>query len=436
MKQTIYYTSPLKWFGGARGKYTSKMEAVRSHVNYAVKSKDQRLVIGDPQRVLLKAKMADKRVNSNVAWSFHTALPNDLTIQEIKDWIAEIRTEIAKLFQMDENDIVIAYHDSEGISKMGNKHIHLIGANLTAEGRAITVNRQTLKQLHQTLQTIITKHGYTIRKREPHEREPHYGQRLRYDEELRTAYVEAVRARAEYERTKEAIAQKPRTTIQPTVWDTTPRVPIWGNTKQEPSKKVPKQEPPKQVPKPEPPKQEIPKQVPKPETPKKEPPKQERKDTRPPASPPIAKQPIAPQPNKENTTGRKTPPPPNTTDIVTALQQRQKAIQEAIQRATPKQVPTATQTQKPTPPPKPPQQKPEMAPPKREPPKPQQAVEPPKKTRDEIIRQRRERILSLLTPQERAEVLRTVAEIEQRRKENQRRKEASSERDIQVWFFR
>ena len=196
--ETIYYTSSLKWFNHASGKYNSKHRALKAHIEYALKSKDCKLYDGDKNRILERAKIADKRVNSNIAFSFNTALPNDVDLAQVKQWIEDVKDILATLLDMKKEDILVVFHDAKGIAERGNKHLHIIGVNLRADGKALVVNKHTLRALHQSLQQLILKRGYVIKKDTEEFKLPHLGPRLHYDDDLKKAYLEHLELKEAY----------------------------------------------------------------------------------------------------------------------------------------------------------------------------------------------------------------------------------------------
>lgn len=194
--ETIYYTSDLKWFGKiATSKYSNKREMVAHHLDYTTRKAE--FVLGNREEFLKKIDIADKRVNSRVAFSFVFALPNDLKLSEVKKWTKDIRQRIANIFGMNEEDILIAYHDDIGVSQERNKHIHIAGLNLQKNGKSLRINQKELKKLHQELQGYIKSQGYKIRKDNENERIGHIGTRLRWDIEKREEYKEYVKTKKE-----------------------------------------------------------------------------------------------------------------------------------------------------------------------------------------------------------------------------------------------
>lgn len=192
--ETIYYTSDLKWFGKiTTDKYASKREMVAHHLSYTTEKAEY--ILGNKEEFLRKVELADKRVNSRVAFSFVFALPNDLDSDKVKQWTKDIREKIANLFGMNEEDILIAYHDDIGVSGEPNKHIHIAGLNLASDGKSLRINQKELRQLHKELQGYIKSQGYKIRK--DNENERHIGTRLRHDKKAREEYQEYVKTKKE-----------------------------------------------------------------------------------------------------------------------------------------------------------------------------------------------------------------------------------------------
>lgn len=199
--QTIYYVSDLKWFGKITSdKYSSKKEMVYHHLSYIEQSKDFRFGTGNLEEILKGVDIADKRANSRVAVSFVFALPNDLEEGEIKEWIEEIRELLADFNDMKKEQIYIGYHDSTGISREKNKHLHIVLLNLNKDGKAIPLGRDRgkVRKLHKELQNYIIAKGYEIRKDK--EKGAHIGVRIRHDEEAREQYLEHLRAKKELEK--------------------------------------------------------------------------------------------------------------------------------------------------------------------------------------------------------------------------------------------
>ena len=207
MKQTIYYLSDIKWFGKITSdKYNSKKDMVRAHVEYIENSKDFVFSTENKKEILDRIDLADKRVNSRVAFSFVFAIPNDLEDLEVQKWIEDIRQIIAENFNMSENDIFIGFHRSEGLSKLGNNHLHVAGVNLQRNNKSLKINRKELQNLHNSLRQYINEQGYEIKKDE--EQSEHIGTRLKYDDELREDYIESVKAKREIERIENELAQR------------------------------------------------------------------------------------------------------------------------------------------------------------------------------------------------------------------------------------
>ena len=207
MKETIYYTSTLKWFNHASGRYSSKQQALKTHLEYVIKSKDFRFADGDKNYILERSKLADKRVNSRIAFSFVFALPNDLNEEQIKDWIKNIKGIICKHFDMDERDLFIGYHDSIGVSGIKNCHLHIVGTNLTKDNKGVRIQIRTLKEFQKDLQGFVMRQGYVIRKNEDGPEEK-IGVRLRYDEEAKQDYLEYIETKKAYSNIMKKIQQK------------------------------------------------------------------------------------------------------------------------------------------------------------------------------------------------------------------------------------
>ena len=209
-KETIYYVSDTKWFSHASGKYASKYDALKAHLDYITSSKDFRLGIGDKNVILNNSLKADKRVNSRIAFSLVFALPNDLSEDEVKLWIEEIRKVLATQNNMHEEDIFIGYHESKGISEKGNKHLHIVGVNIDKDGKSIALGRgkNEIDKLNKSLQQLILTHGYAIRR----DQAPmgHIGTRLRQDDELRRDYVAYVETKQVYREVLKELQVKKR----------------------------------------------------------------------------------------------------------------------------------------------------------------------------------------------------------------------------------
>ena len=188
MKETIYYVSNIKWFSYKGGKYKSKQEALKKHIEYVVKSKDYRFGIGDKKKILERSKLADKRKNSRIAFSLTIAIPNDLDYNKTLEHMKKIREIIAETFKMNEKDILICFHDSIGISKEKNKHVHVVGVNIDKNGKALRVDRETLKEMHKKLQQLLIDANYTIKKDKG--RQQHIGTKIRYNDEIRNKYLQ------------------------------------------------------------------------------------------------------------------------------------------------------------------------------------------------------------------------------------------------------
>ncbi len=210
--ETIYYTSDLKWFGKiTTDKYASKREMVAHHLSYTTEKAEY--ILGNKEEFLRKVELADKRVNSRVAFSFVFALPNDLKLSEVKQWTKDIRQRISNLFGMNEEDILIAYHDDIGVSGEPNKHIHIAGLNLASDGKSLRINQKELRQLHKELQGYIKSQGYKIRKDNENERIGHIGTRLRWDIEKKEEYQEYVKTKKEKREKENELRKRVRNAI-------------------------------------------------------------------------------------------------------------------------------------------------------------------------------------------------------------------------------
>jgi len=192
MKETIYYVSDFKYFSRLTSeKYNSKRQMVGAHVEY-VKDKAEEM-IGDYKRILNNVDLVDKRVNSRVAMSFVMAIPNALSREEIKEWLKEVRELIGQMLNVKEEDIFIAYHDGKNsISGRENKHFHIVLTPRTKEDKALRLKKTDLKEFHRRLQEYIEQKGFKIRRDREEEKIGHIGTRLRYDEELKRLYIEAL----------------------------------------------------------------------------------------------------------------------------------------------------------------------------------------------------------------------------------------------------
>jgi len=194
--QTIYYVSDLKWFGKVSSdRYSSKKEMVKHHLEYITGKSEQ--VWLNEDRFFADIEKADKRVNSRVAVSFVFAIPNNLDNRQVRNWIEDIRDLLSSYLEMDRESVVIAYHNSIGVSGEQNKHFHILLPNLNRDGRSIKLgrDRSKVKELHNILQNYIRMKGYEIRKEK--ERQEHIGTRLRWDKELAEEYRRAVRLKRE-----------------------------------------------------------------------------------------------------------------------------------------------------------------------------------------------------------------------------------------------
>jgi len=194
--QTIYYVSDLKWFGKITSdRYSSKKEMVEHHLKY-ISEKAEQLWL-DRDKFFSDIEKADKRVNSRVAVSFVFAIPNNLDDEQVRNWIEDIRDLLSSYLEMDKESVVIAYHNSIGVSGGQNKHFHILLPNLNREGKSIKLGRDRLKvkELHNILQNYIKMQGYEIRKEK--EKQEHIGTRLRWDKELAEEYRRAVRLKRE-----------------------------------------------------------------------------------------------------------------------------------------------------------------------------------------------------------------------------------------------
>ena len=195
MKETIYYVSDFKYFSRLTSeKYNSKRQMVGAHIKY-IKEKAEEM-IGDYKRILNNVDLVNRRINSRVAMSFVIAIPNALSKEEIKEWLKEIRELIGGLLNIKEEDIFIAYHNGKNsISGRENKHFHIVLTPRTREGKPLRLKKTDLKEFHRRLQEYIEQKGFKIRKDKEDERIGHIGTRLRYDEELRKLYIEALESK-------------------------------------------------------------------------------------------------------------------------------------------------------------------------------------------------------------------------------------------------
>ena len=195
MKETIYYVSDFKYFSRLTSeKYKTKRQMVGAHIEY-VKDKAEEM-IGDYKRILNNIELVDKRVNSRVAMSFVMAIPNALNREEIREWLREVRELIGEILNIKGEDIFIAYHNGRNsISGRENKHFHIVLTPRTKEGRPLRLKKTDLKDFHRRLQEYIEGKGFKIRRDKEEERIGHIGTRLRYDEELRRLYIEALESK-------------------------------------------------------------------------------------------------------------------------------------------------------------------------------------------------------------------------------------------------
>jgi hypothetical protein len=197
MRETIYYVSDFKYFSRLTSdSYKSKRGMVKAHIDY-IKNQAE-ATIGDYKRILDNVELVNKRVNSRVAMSFVIAIPNDLTMEEIEEWLEEIRDFISEFFNIDKEDIFIAYHSGENsISGKKNKHFHIVLTPRTREGKPLRLKKQDLKEFHKKLQNYIEGKGFKIRRDKKDDKQEHLGTRLRYDKELREAYLEYLKLKEE-----------------------------------------------------------------------------------------------------------------------------------------------------------------------------------------------------------------------------------------------
>jgi len=210
-KEAIYYLSDIKWFSKITSeKYKSKKEVLKAHLKYVEKSKDFVAGTGNIEEILKDCEKADKRVNSRIACSFVFAVPNDLKKEEVKEWIEEVRELLANLNNMKKENIYIGFHESIGISGEKNNHLHIVMLNLDKNNKAIPLgrDRNQMSKMHNELQKYIQKKGYSIKKSQ--EKGIHIGVRMRYDEELKNAYLETIQSKKEIEKIEKMLNEKPK----------------------------------------------------------------------------------------------------------------------------------------------------------------------------------------------------------------------------------
>ena len=136
------------------------------------------------------SKLADKRVNSRISFSTIFALPNDLDNRQVQVWMEEIRDILVNTIGVDKEGVFIGYHDSVGVSGQKNKHLHIVCANIDKHGKALRIDKETLRTLHASLQGLIRTHGYDIKKLDEQDQISHIGVRLHYEEDTRRWYLE------------------------------------------------------------------------------------------------------------------------------------------------------------------------------------------------------------------------------------------------------
>lgn len=203
LKETIHFIGPVTSFRHAKlaPSYRSLWDCVKAHIRYISRSSEAALVEGLDLDTWEKRVVATKGKQA-AALKLVMALPNDLTPEEAVQLVQDFWTQtplFLKRWQrkgvkyqervaLPEDHLGLVIHDSYGLSGHKNLHAHILVWPRDSEGKTLSLDRTSLKDLHRLWDEALIGKGYQIRWDPPDISIRFDPRKLRWDSEAQEGY--------------------------------------------------------------------------------------------------------------------------------------------------------------------------------------------------------------------------------------------------------